>query len=299
MRVEDVPAHPAFPGEERHYLRAQIARITHACTVAPKDVFTTEGAVPDEDDDEDAPLDADGKRKPRRFEVPAYDEVPPLNEQDTPDAEDPEAVAPVKEWFGGFANDELRDPKFWVHTRATLLPDGRSTTYQPEDVADNGAGADGGDDDEAEDEPPAAPTTYINPFLSDLSHDAPVVVDMNSARALPAWTVRKAPACTSSQHQRYLLRSVRWPGAVCFAETEAGKPGAAYQSCYFGRGVKAVTGGASAVAPCLPPLMATEFPASHLKLQRDCTRDDEVEYDPMPDAPKAAEDEEEQEEQDY
>lgn len=290
-----VNTHPAFPGEERHYLRAQIARITHACTAAPKDVYTTEGAVPEDEEDED------GNKKPKRFEVPAYEECPPLNEQEMPDAEDPESYANIKEWFSGYAADELRDPKFWVHIRSTILPDGRTATFNPEDVeaAAGGAGQDDDDEPEPEDEPPAAPATYINPFLSDLSHDAEVQVSMNSLGKLPAWSVRKAPAATSSLHQRYLLRSQVWPGAVCYAETEAGKPGATFQNCYFGRGVKALLGGATSVAAPLPPLMCSEFPASHLKLQRDCTRDDEAEYDPMPEAPKAPDAEDEDEEENF
>jgi radial spoke head protein 4/6 len=287
-----VNSHPAFPGEERHYLRAQIARISHATVVAPKDVYTTDGARPDDEDDEDE----NGKKKVKRFEVPAYEEVPPLNEQEVPDAEDPEAVAPVKEWFAGFSNDELLDPKFWVHIRSTILPDGRTTTFNPEDVVDSAANAplDDGEEEPEDEDAPAAPTTFINPFLSDLSHDSAVAVEMNSLVQLPAWTVRKAPASTSSDHQRFLLRSVRWPGAVTFAETEEGKPGCtSFQTCYFGRGVKALVGGATAVAPPLPPLMMSEFPAGHLKLQRDCTRDDEAEYEPMPEGPKDLEEDEE------
>ena len=293
-----VNAHPAFPGEERHYLRAQIARISHSTTAAPKDVYATEGAVPEDDDDEEEGVN----KKPKRFEVPAYEEVPPLNEQETPDAEDPESVAPVKEWFNGFVNDELLDPKFWVHIRSTILPDGRTTTFSAEDVPDPNANlpVDEGDEEPEDDEElPQAPATYINPFLSDLSHDSTVVVDMNSMTQLPAWAVRKAPTSTSSENQRFILRSMRWPGAVTFAETEDGKPGVTtFQSCYFGRGVKAVVGGATNVVPPLPPKMMTEFPvdSSRVRLQRDCTRDDEAEYDPMPEGPKQAEEDEENEE---
>lgn len=36
-----VQSHPRFIGRERHYLRAQIARITHGCRIAPRQIFTT------------------------------------------------------------------------------------------------------------------------------------------------------------------------------------------------------------------------------------------------------------------
>lgn len=32
-------SNPSFPGKERHYLRAQLARIFHATTICPKDCF--------------------------------------------------------------------------------------------------------------------------------------------------------------------------------------------------------------------------------------------------------------------
>ena len=35
----EVMSYPIFPGKERHLLRAQIARITHSCWVAPKDIY--------------------------------------------------------------------------------------------------------------------------------------------------------------------------------------------------------------------------------------------------------------------
>ena len=34
---------PPFPGKERHYLRAQIARISHACTLAPTGLYGDSG----------------------------------------------------------------------------------------------------------------------------------------------------------------------------------------------------------------------------------------------------------------
>jgi hypothetical protein len=285
-----VYSHPPFPGVERHLLRAQIARIAHACTVAPKDIYGTEGAVPEEEEPEE------GQPRPvRRFEVPAYEELPPLNPTVAPDAEDAEAIAPVKVWFGGYGEDELLDPKFWVHTAATLLQSGRTTAFNAADL--EGEEEEPVDEDEPEDEnPPAAPVEFVNPFLSDLGHDASLPDLGRGAKPLAAWAARKAPSTASDATRRYMIKSLVWPGAACVAEVEDGEPGAlVFQNVYVGRGVKAVFGGVAAVAPPLPPAPCVEFPAAHLRLQRDATRDDEREFDPAPPVPTAEVDEEEEE----
>jgi radial spoke head protein 4A len=35
----EVDTNPTFPGKERHYLRAQLARIQHNCEICPKGQF--------------------------------------------------------------------------------------------------------------------------------------------------------------------------------------------------------------------------------------------------------------------
>jgi len=264
-----VEAHPPFPGVERHYLRAQIARISHATTVCPKDIYSTD-TVEEEEDEED------GEKKPKRFEVPAPEEVPALNTTDAPDAGDAEAIAPVKGWFYGFKNDELLEPKNWVHIAPQLLTEGRATVYKPEEAD--------ADPDEPEDEPPVPPVEYVNPFLSDLGHDAGICFSAHSKQGLPAWSVRKAYANESARSKRYLVRSVVWPGAICAAETEDEKPGAYFQNMYIGTGLKNPMG--HPYCPPLPPLPSIEYPCGMLQLQKDATRDDELEFEPAPPPPK-------------
>ena len=46
-----VNSYPVFPGRERHLLRAQIARITHSCQVAPKDIYKEKEAEEGEEAD--------------------------------------------------------------------------------------------------------------------------------------------------------------------------------------------------------------------------------------------------------
>jgi len=274
---------PAFPGVERHYLRAQIARISHATLVCPKDTFVQE--QPEEEEEEE-----DGPKKPKRFEVPAPEEPPALNPTEAPDASDPEAVAPLKTWFYGFKNDELLEPRLWVHMAPQLLEQGRATAFKPEEEAPA--------DEEPEDEAPPAPIEYVNPFLSDVAHDAPLKFDSYSSPLVVPWAVRKAYASEGSRSRKFLLRSLRWPGAMCVAETTDDQPGAQYQNLYVGRGIK-VSDTQSGYCPPLPPMPSVEFPVAMLKLSNDCTRDDELEFEPAPPkpvVPGAEEDEENQEE---
>lgn len=283
-----VHSHPRFPGAEKHYLRAQVARITSTCSLAPRDIFTTEGALPDEEEDED------GNIIPSPAVVPAYSAIPPLIPQDIPDEEDEEAIQPIKAWFSGYADEELLQGRYWVHIAPTLLECGRVTIPPPppEDQGENKA------DEEPDDDPadPEATAELINPFLSDVSKDAPMTFPSHSRANFAAWTFRQGFRNESNPNCVYLARSMRWPGAVNFALTTKGKSGAQYAMVYIGTGLKNLQG--IDYAPQLPPPRLVEYPEDGLVMQRDYTVDEELEYSPMPARPDM-DDEEEEEENEY
>lgn len=276
-----VLGHPRFPGVEKHYLRAQIARIHCACKIAPKDIYTTEGAQPEEEEDEE------GNVLPIPSVVPAYPQLPPLLPQEVPDEEDTEAIQPIQAWFRGYPDDELLQGKYWVHIAPTLLQQGRTTLDPPrENVSD--------DDEPPANEDPVDNTEKITPFLSDLSRDAPLTFPGHSRANFNAWTFRRAYRHESSSQAIYLARSVLWPGAMTTAVVENGKPGAEFHWTYFGTGLKNLQG--IQYCPPLPPKPLFEYSEGPLVLQRDCTVDEEIEYAPLPSKPVLEEDEVDEEE---
>ncbi|KAF5221438.1 putative flagellar radial spoke protein-like [Trypanosoma cruzi] len=263
-----VDTHPHFPGKEMNYLRAQIARISCACRVAPRDMYTSEGAVPEEEDEE-------GNVLPPPESVKAYTTLPPLTPQEVPDEEDTEAIEPIKSWFYGYRDDELLQGKYWVHIAPTLLQTGRTVAREQEEE-DTGF-------DHSE---------KIHPFLCEVSRDDPLTYASHSRSQLPAWSFRKAFHNESSKTRTYVARSATWPGAFTYAVVELGQPGSQYQSVYIGTGLKSLQG--MNYAPKLPPRCLVEYPETELVLQRDATADDELEYAPPPPKADAADEEDEE-----
>lgn len=271
-----VNTHPRFPGKEINYLRAQIARISCTCQVAPRDMYTTEGAVPEDEDEDGNPL-------PPPPTVKAYTTLPPLQPQEVPDEDDSEAIEPIKSWFFGYRDDELLQGKYWVHIAPTLLRTGRTVATEPTESDDDADGANTVEFVYAE---------QIHPFLCEVSRDDSLVYTCHSRGQLPAWSFRKAFYNESSRTRTYVARSGLWPGAFTYAVTESGRPGSRYQSVYIGTGLKNLQG--VSYAPKLPPRCMVEYEEVDLLLQRDGTADDELQYAPPP--PKPEQDEEDEEE---
>ncbi|SYZ67586.1 flagellar_radial_spoke_protein-like [Leishmania braziliensis MHOM/BR/75/M2904] len=290
-----VHGHPRFMGSEKHYLRAQIARITSACRIAPVQTFTTEGAVPDAEEEEGAPA------HPPPTAVPAYSVVPPLLPQEMPDEEDTDAIAAVQAWFTGYSKEELMQTKGWSHIAPSVLSCGRVTTALAEEEEEqepaDGEGENGQGDGASTSEPPPPPPEpeMVAPFLCDISLDAPLSFTGHSRAQLAAWTFRKAYEVEGSQTSVYVAKSLRWPGAATYAVTTTGRPGASYQMMYYGTGLKDMQG--AYYAPPLPAPCCHEYVEAPGEFdgQWDCTIDEELRYAPPPPRPEAEEEEDEEE----
>jgi len=132
-----VKSFPEFLGEERHLLRAQIARISHATIVAPMMYYMF---------DEEEEVDDDELAQAEFIENPDYEGVP------VRDLADPSLQA-------------------WVHSRLHLLQQGRCLWWNPKQKAEGDEDFDDEDED-AEDDAENEPEQEIGPpLLTSLAED--------------------------------------------------------------------------------------------------------------------------------
>ncbi|CAH1173759.1 unnamed protein product [Phaedon cochleariae] len=205
---EPICTYPEFPGKEREFLRAQIARISAGTQICPLGYYTFGAAEMGEGEEEEEPEEAAGGETKTSYKPnPKYD--PP----------------PLKDLLDGSVS-------FWVHTAAYILPQGRTNWWNPSpmpDVNDEEMDEELGEEEEQEEqEKPKAermePETGP-PLLTPLSEDA-------SVEAVPPWSVR----CSSGIIDNFAMAVVRsnlWPGAYCFSTQ-----GKIFQNIYLGYGLK-------------------------------------------------------------
>jgi|Transcript_44378 radial spoke head protein 4A len=287
-----VTAHPPFPGVEKHFLRAQIARITHGTVIAPRLIFSLTEPPEEEEEDEEG-----GPKKPKPYTVAAPEEIPEIQATEAPDPEDEEAVK-FKTWTEGYMDDALMKLENWVHIQPALTQSqGRASLFKPEEEEEEA-----GEEEEEVEKPPPPPPEQINPRLSDLAHDAKLRFACHSRNIFSSWSVRKAFHIPSSTNRIYRASSLLWPGAHTFASCVDGKVGAVYANIYIGHAVKRDKR-AKTFAPQLPTNPMAEFAMQQDGiLQVDATPDDELEFSkpvvPPPAEAAEGEDEGEEEEED-
>eukprot|EP00762_Andalucia_godoyi_P005399 ANDGO_08345.mRNA.1 Flagellar radial spoke protein 4 len=204
-----IQSYPPFPGQEREYLRAQIARIAAGAVIAPKGVFAPK-PVP-EDEDEDA-----AKNKPA-----------PTGPSIIPSPTDVEAV------------EALDDLSSWTHVHPMLLKLGRVKNV-PKPAPKEG------EEEAAEEEEEQAKEEEKDALAGTIGGDDGDVAigkvqanlmsteeEEGSSFAIPAWTVRSVN--TKLSHSKIVLvKSLRWPGMVAYGA--AG--GLDYSCVYVGNGLK-------------------------------------------------------------
>lgn len=195
----DVQSTPFFPGQERHLLRAQIARITATCTLAPTGWY-------EEDVDDENP------KPPKSIKM----------------VDDPLAAFPSQE--------ELEKQDAWVHASPFLLPSGRSS-WPSLDAAKEAMEADPPPAAltqkikdfvntniaswEQEIEKDAEAPNILSGIGEDLGDRKP-----DDAESTPAWTFKthgdKGKYFNDKEeevvHRVVAARSMVWPGAVTVAQ---------------------------------------------------------------------------------
>ena len=191
-------------------------------------------------------------------------------------------------WARGYEHDVLMKISNWVHIEPQLLQtQGRATEHKFTS------------EDEEEGDPeatPPGPIEEIQPICSGVDEDDCLEFPMHWHSKNPSWTVRKSATQPSVRAmQVFLLKSVRWPGAVCYAAVHSKKPGSQFCNFYIGDGMKSDS--VSTFSPPTPTVMKP-VPVKKAILQTDFTADDEAEFSPPPPPPVQEKTEEEEEEED-
>ncbi|KAA3674897.1 radial spoke head protein 4A [Paragonimus westermani] len=176
----EMKSYPPFPGLEKNYLRAQIARISATTTISPNNYYQF-----DEDEEESAEEDA---FRESFIQNPEYE---PMSIFDLTDS--------------SLAN--------WVHHTAYILPQGRTIWLNPKSKSQSENEGDASDDeeeDEGELEEPDEPEPETGPpLLTPLSEDAQV-------EGITPWTTRITSRLVP--HYAYaVLSSNLWHGAHAIA----------------------------------------------------------------------------------
>ena len=237
---EEVICYPPFPGKEMNYLRAQIARISAATHVSPQGYYVFE----EDDEDDDAIRD----------------------------------TIEVNLEFEGVPVSELCDQSlsFWSHHNMYILPQGRTTWFNPLAKSEEEEEEEEEEEDERE-EPDEMEPEEGPPLLSPLSEDLEVNLQ-------PAWTPVKSSSLVS-QYAIAVLMSNLWPGACAFAHNKK------FENIYIGYGLKY---NHENYSPPLPPPPQEEYPSGPEITEHD---DPTVEQERALKAAQAEAEEEEAEEE--
>ncbi|XP_076289403.1 radial spoke head protein 4a [Lasioglossum baleicum] len=168
---------PPFPGTERNYLRAQIARISAATSISPIGFLTFGG------EDEEEELGEEMEEGGKLSENPHYDPLP------------------IKELVdSSMAN--------WCHHAQYILKQGRITWWNPGKEEEEDVGEEEELDEEEEDQG-MVKKEVGPPLLTPLSEDA---ID----DSIIPWTARESSRVLADLSVA-LVRSNIWPGAFAFA----------------------------------------------------------------------------------
>ncbi|XP_048510818.1 radial spoke head protein 6 homolog A [Athalia rosae] len=197
----ETPIHtfPPFPGTEKNYLRAQIARITAATSISPIGWYNF-----GEDEEEEALGEEEEEIGGIMHENPHYDPLP------------------IKD----LVDQSMTN---WCHHEQHILEQGRTTWWNPKAEGDEDEFAEEEEDMQEEEEEETGGVSKISrevgpPLLTALSEDA-------SLDSIPAWTARQSSLIQPDTAVAY-IRSNIWPGAFAFATERK------FANVYIGSGHK-------------------------------------------------------------
>ncbi|KAL4219670.1 Radial spoke head protein 4 A [Mactra antiquata] len=205
---------PPFPGAEKNYLRAQIARITASTQVSPLGYYRFD----DEGEEEEAE-EAGGRG---------------------------DIIMDTE--FEGVNIRELADTSLqsWVHHSQVILPQGRTTWWNPVQSKEFNEEDEEEDEEEERNEPDEPEPESGPPLLTPLAEDENVGVS-------PPWIANTSSKFVP-EYAIAVLQSNVWIGAMAFA-AEKGKY---FENLYIGWGQKNLE---AEFEPALPDPPMNEFPS--------------------------------------
>eukprot|EP00117_Sycon_ciliatum_P014925 scpid29995/ scgid14989/ Radial spoke head protein 4 homolog A; Radial spoke head-like protein 3 len=176
----ELTCYPPFPGQEAHYLRAQIARISAGTILSPVGYY----AMPEEEEDDEGgaaniPLEIN-----EEYEPPGMDDL-------------------------------CENLQSWAHSVRYILPQGRCTWYNP--LPDAG---DDFDDENEDDEDERGSLSEAVPLAPESGPVilTPIAEDRSSA-PVEAWSVRRTMKLFP-QYSHAIVSSNIWPGAYTAGNTK-------------------------------------------------------------------------------
>lgn len=178
----EICSYPVFPGVEKHYLRATIARITAGSYVSPIGYYRL-GSGDDEEE-----------------------------EAEEEDAIDNDKVVSFDPGYEPIGTAKLLALDAWVHHRSHILQQGRVNWFNPKDLEDGG-NEDEAEEEEEENEEDGGKAKFepeIGPALL-----TPLSEDVATEKVIP-WTTQLSQQYNPS-NAMVVIRSNVWPGAFSFA----------------------------------------------------------------------------------
>ncbi|XP_045475388.1 radial spoke head protein 4 homolog A [Harmonia axyridis] len=264
---QEILTYPEFPGREKNYLRAQIARISAGTQISPLGYFSFGVESVGEGDEEEPVEDEEVEGPKTSYKVNPKYEPHPLKD---------------------LVDESM---SFWVHHTQYILSQGRNNWWSPAAEPEHMDEAeDEAQPEEEEDRPKAAgPEAETGPpLLTPLSEDAQI-------ESVPAWSVRSSSKILE-EFAVALVRSHLWPGAYCFATQ-----GKLFQNIYLGNGLKYLVTNFSPTP--LPPIQQDYPPGPEIMEMFDPTGAEEEDWriahlpKPKPVAEEGEEEELEEEEE--
>ncbi|XP_022196930.2 radial spoke head protein 6 homolog A [Nilaparvata lugens] len=206
----EINTYPIFPGNEKNYLRAQIARISSSTHISPLGYYTFHNDLEEEEEEE--------------------------NDEDEEEEEEKKMSFVSNSQYEPASIEELTDPSmsFWVHHAFHLLKQGRATFWKPKPIKDEEEGEEAEEEQEEEEEEEGEGEEVAEealPLLTPLSGDT-------CLETRTMWSVRQTSTYAKENAVAFVVSNL-WPGAYAFAS------GRSYGNIYIGWGHKYLARGYS------------------------------------------------------